>query len=435
MKYYVDDLDYLAHYGVVGQKWGVRNAEWYPIADWEAHLNNIGREAKAKIDQSTGTINKLSSRVSKNTERLKAHKKSGVGNTYGLTQSEADRLKNAYKRRENRLKTKISKDQDRINSEEENRKTVIEKALKDTDEVNKARSEHHDSVVKNGDLSYLAAHKSEFTNDEIQQIITRYQMNTRVDDLAKELQQKSTEQAAATSVSSKKIVEKSPSDVAKETAIAKGDSKYFEKHKAEFTNDEIKRFNDRKALLDGTKKQENQQKTANAKDTINKALSTAETVTNYVNRGTKIYNDLVPFINQFAGTNLKKLGAQSGDKVTQITETFKDGKLTNKTTQSTDEKGIKREVRENFSTNGKTKDNITEKSKTESVDKAENTSKSESKTSIETDYSWVKSQVAYSEAAKKSYDSLASSKTDPPVEFLSDYKGLTLGDLYKTRKK
>lgn len=29
---------YLIHHGVKGQKHGVRNAEWYPIADWKAHL-------------------------------------------------------------------------------------------------------------------------------------------------------------------------------------------------------------------------------------------------------------------------------------------------------------------------------------------------------------------------------------------------------------
>lgn len=31
---------YLQHHGIKGQQWGVRNAEWYPIADYQAHLKN-----------------------------------------------------------------------------------------------------------------------------------------------------------------------------------------------------------------------------------------------------------------------------------------------------------------------------------------------------------------------------------------------------------
>lgn len=33
---------YLQHHGIKGQKWGVRNAEWYPIADYKAHISRTG---------------------------------------------------------------------------------------------------------------------------------------------------------------------------------------------------------------------------------------------------------------------------------------------------------------------------------------------------------------------------------------------------------
>ena len=29
---------YLIHHGIKGQKHGIRNAEWYPIHAWKAHL-------------------------------------------------------------------------------------------------------------------------------------------------------------------------------------------------------------------------------------------------------------------------------------------------------------------------------------------------------------------------------------------------------------
>ena len=38
-----DYRNYLEHHGVKGQKHGVRNAEWYPIADWKAHLARTGQ--------------------------------------------------------------------------------------------------------------------------------------------------------------------------------------------------------------------------------------------------------------------------------------------------------------------------------------------------------------------------------------------------------
>lgn len=43
-----DYRTYLQHYGVQGQKWGKRNAEWYPIADWQAHLANTKGQEEAR---------------------------------------------------------------------------------------------------------------------------------------------------------------------------------------------------------------------------------------------------------------------------------------------------------------------------------------------------------------------------------------------------
>lgn len=58
-KYYMDEYSadaypendyrtYLQHYGVQGQRWGKRNAEWYPIADWQAHIANTKGQEAAK---------------------------------------------------------------------------------------------------------------------------------------------------------------------------------------------------------------------------------------------------------------------------------------------------------------------------------------------------------------------------------------------------
>lgn len=42
-----DYRTYLIHYGKKGQKWGVRNAEWYPISDYQAHLARTGGNSKS----------------------------------------------------------------------------------------------------------------------------------------------------------------------------------------------------------------------------------------------------------------------------------------------------------------------------------------------------------------------------------------------------
>ena len=39
---------YLQHHGIQGQKWGIRNAEWYPIADYKAHVKRIGGSEKSE---------------------------------------------------------------------------------------------------------------------------------------------------------------------------------------------------------------------------------------------------------------------------------------------------------------------------------------------------------------------------------------------------
>lgn len=41
-----DYRNYLQHHGVKGQKWGQRNAEWYPIAAYKAHLARNGGSSK-----------------------------------------------------------------------------------------------------------------------------------------------------------------------------------------------------------------------------------------------------------------------------------------------------------------------------------------------------------------------------------------------------
>ena len=55
MQYYaIITEESLSHHGIKGQKWGERNAEWYPIDDYKKHLRNAKDKTKYlnKLDDS-----------------------------------------------------------------------------------------------------------------------------------------------------------------------------------------------------------------------------------------------------------------------------------------------------------------------------------------------------------------------------------------------
>ena len=73
---------YLQHHGVKNQKWGVRNAEWYPIADYQAHLNRHGsnhtvRGEKIVFNKNSGSANSIAKKIK---NKVDADSKPPVGN-------------------------------------------------------------------------------------------------------------------------------------------------------------------------------------------------------------------------------------------------------------------------------------------------------------------------------------------------------------------
>ena len=122
-------INTLSHSGVIGQKWGVRRAEWYPIDKYREHLQNLGYDEK--------TINKKM----KKAERGEAKYKKQVAKT---------RAKNLIKAQENR-KANINVK----NEENQNKKTKEE-------------------LIKSGDIKEINKNVQDYTNEEINEAITRY---------------------------------------------------------------------------------------------------------------------------------------------------------------------------------------------------------------------------------------------------------------------
>ena len=122
-------INTLSHSGVLGQKWGIRRAEWYPIDKYREHLKNLGYDEK--------TINKKM----KKAEKGEAKYKKQVAKT---------RAKNLIKARETKKANINAK-----NEENQNKKTKEE-------------------LIKSGDIKEINKNVQDYTNEEINEAMTRH---------------------------------------------------------------------------------------------------------------------------------------------------------------------------------------------------------------------------------------------------------------------
>ena len=122
-------INTLSHSGVLGQKWGIRRAEWYPIDKYREHLKNLGYDEK--------TINKKM-------------KKAEKGEAKYQKQLAKTRAKNLIKAREAK-KANINVK----NEENQNKKTKEE-------------------LIKSGDIKEINKNAQDYTNEEINEAIKRH---------------------------------------------------------------------------------------------------------------------------------------------------------------------------------------------------------------------------------------------------------------------
>lgn len=113
----------LTHHGIKGQKHGVRNAGWYPIAAWKAHLRRDGKTSDRS--HSTGNIS--------DRKRRKLEKKVAK-----------QRSENLAKAREAKAKADASR-------------------------------KEKEEIIKNGDIEKALTRIDDFTNEELRAITDRNQ--------------------------------------------------------------------------------------------------------------------------------------------------------------------------------------------------------------------------------------------------------------------
>ena len=167
-------INTLSHSGVLGQKWGIRRAEWYPIDKYREHLKNLGYDEK--------TINKKM----KKAERGEAKYKKQVAKT---------RAKNLIKARETKKANINAK-----NEENQNKKTKEE-------------------LIKSGDIKEINKNVQDYTNEEINEAMTRH--NT-VKNLSNEVSKSYPQAEKTVQKFMKDVGEETLKTVAKNTAVSVG---------------------------------------------------------------------------------------------------------------------------------------------------------------------------------------------------------------------
>ena len=122
-------INTLSHSGIKGQKWGIRRAEWYPINKYREHLKNLGYDEK--------TINKKMKKAEKGEAKYKKQ----------VVKTRAKNLIKAQETRKANINVK--------NDEYQNKKTKEE-------------------LIKSGDIKEINKNVQDYTNEEINEAITRY---------------------------------------------------------------------------------------------------------------------------------------------------------------------------------------------------------------------------------------------------------------------
>lgn len=122
-------INTLSHSGVLGQKWGIRRAEWYPIDKYREHLKNLGYDEK--------TINKKMKKAEKGEAKYQKQ----------LAKTRAKNLIKAQEARKANINTK--------NEENQNKKTKEE-------------------LIKSGDIKEINKNVQDYTNEEINEAMARH---------------------------------------------------------------------------------------------------------------------------------------------------------------------------------------------------------------------------------------------------------------------
>ena len=185
-----DYRNYLQHHGTKGQRWGVRNAEWYPISEWKASKANKEAEKKEnKASRAEGKYEKarhirekyVDSMARKATKRREQYEKA-------VSENASD----------SKLKKRLNK-AERANEEYETAKKLSDKYLSrkekkasdSRNQANEARqyaNEQRERLLKKAlqDPNLLRKHVNEIPAKDVEEALNRFNRERRVEQAARD---------------------------------------------------------------------------------------------------------------------------------------------------------------------------------------------------------------------------------------------------------
>lgn len=156
----IDFEDFLSHHGIKGQKWGIRNAEWYPI---DAYLKSKGLDKPiAKATSAGSDVVKTASSKAKTAGEILKDTVSKVKESY-------DEHKKKQKKRNAVKKAKATKERNKIQQRKE-------------EEKQEAFEEKKQRILNSGTPGEVLSIADQLTNQELKYALER---NNSLNDLRK----------------------------------------------------------------------------------------------------------------------------------------------------------------------------------------------------------------------------------------------------------
>ena len=165
---------YLQHHGVQGQKWGVRNAEWYPIANYKAHLARMGGNPKGSKTSARVRASEGSSIIDRSSDTKKYYESKSFKKSKWLTLDDYKDI-DAYLSRDEEVKY---------------RQKTLRDAIKNGTDLNEEEKKFRYRANLNREKAESITLDKDFSKEDAKDFAYHYEVDARSNELFADLYKK-----------------------------------------------------------------------------------------------------------------------------------------------------------------------------------------------------------------------------------------------------